>query len=229
MGSEITPKVAQKLIILGVRVGSDLFRSGNCLGTLFCSLLGLLGPSWEVPRAKRCRQSYAKTSFSKIVFFASWSSRWLSWAPLGASWGDLGPKLAPKITPKSNPKLVLKLVQKWTRFLLVFGPISGLFLGSKTGRSGGPFFQGFSGWLQMAQLGSILARLGSSWRPLGASLAPSWRHLGSSWPILAPSWPHLGAIWARLGSSCRSLGAILASSWSILAILAPSWRHLGSF
>jgi hypothetical protein len=111
-----------------------------------------------------------------------------SWRLLGRSWAQTGPQNY----PKSGPKLVRKLVQKQGRFLAVFGPILGPVLGTKMGRCGGPVFEGFPGWLQMAYLGSILARLGPSWRPLGAILAPSWRHLGPSWPILAPSWRHLG-------------------------------------
>ena len=74
----------QKLILLRVRVGSHLFRFGNSPGTLLGSLLSLLGLSWEVSRAKKCRQSNARTIFSKIVF-----------SLLGALVGSLGLLLAP--------------------------------------------------------------------------------------------------------------------------------------
>ena len=58
--------------------GAFSFRSLSSLGTLFGSLLGLLGPSWGVSRAKKCRHSNAKTTFLKVVFLASRSSTWLS-------------------------------------------------------------------------------------------------------------------------------------------------------
>ena len=111
-----------------------------------------------------------------------------SWRLLGRSWAQTGPQNC----PKSGPKLVPKLVQKRGRFLVVFGPILESVLGPKMGRCGGPVFEGFPLWLQMAYLGSILAHLGPSWPPLGAISSPSWRHLGRSWHILAPSWRHLG-------------------------------------
>ena len=67
-----------------------------------------------------------------------------------------------------------KQKQKENRSL--FFQILGQFLGSKTGRSAGPFFQGFSGV--------------SRW-PI---LAPSWLILARFGALLASFWPHLGAI-----------------------------------
>ena len=73
-------------------------------------------------------------------------------------------------------------------FELILGPL----WGPKKRRSGGPFFQGFSGWLQMAYLGPIWAHLRALWRPLGPVLAPSWPHLGHLGPFWAPSLGHFG-------------------------------------
>ena len=197
---------------------NSLFRFLEPLLALLGSSWRLLGRSWAQTgsqkglKSEKFRLSYAKTTFLKIVFFASWSSCWPSWAPLGASWADLGPKLAPKMAPKAPPKLVTKLVQKQGQFLAVFlsnfeasfGP-QNLFLRElHFSRFSGVAPDGLS-WAYLSpfwpvlapswrHLGPILARLGSSWRPLGAILVPSWRHLGPSWPMFAPSWCHLGPI-----------------------------------
>ena len=117
-GPKLTPKFVQNWFqnesFFFVSIWSPFFRSLNSLRTLFCSLLGLLGPSWGVSRAKTCRQSYAKTTFLKIVFFGSWGSIWLSSAPLDASGAGHGAKMAPKMAPTATPKVVRKVVQNWT-------------------------------------------------------------------------------------------------------------------
>ena len=72
----------------------------SSLGTLLGSLLGLLGPSSGVSRAKKCRQSHAKSTFSKVFLLVSRSPFWFSWAPLGLSRARLGAQMAPKRGPK---------------------------------------------------------------------------------------------------------------------------------
>ena len=111
----------------------------SSLGTLLGSLLGLLGPSSGVPRAKKCRQSHAKSTFSKVFLLVSRSPFWFSWAPLGLSRARLGAQMAPKRGPKGSLKWVQKWVQKWVRFWIALGPI----LGPKTGSSGGHIFDVF--------------------------------------------------------------------------------------
>ena len=111
----------------------------SSLGTLLGSLLGLLGPSSGVPRAKKCRQSYAKCTFSKVFLLVSRSVFWFSWAPLGLSQARLGAQMAPKRGPKGSPKWA----QKWVRFWIALGPILGPILGPKTGCSGGHIFDVF--------------------------------------------------------------------------------------
>ena len=109
----------------------------SSLGTLLGSLLGLLGPSSGVSRAKKCRQSHAKSTFSKVFLLVSRSPFWFSWAPLGLSRARLGAQMAPKRGPKGSLKWVQKWIQKWVRFWSALGPILGPILGSKTGSLGG--------------------------------------------------------------------------------------------
>ena len=103
----------------------------SALGTLLGSLLGLLGPSWGVSRAKKCRQSHAKSTFSKVFLLVSRSPFWFSWAPLGLSRARLGAQMAPKRGPKGSLKWVQKWIQKWGCFWTALGPILGPILGSK--------------------------------------------------------------------------------------------------
>ena len=110
--------------------------------TLFGCLPGLLGLSWGVSGAKKCRQSNAKTTFLKVVFLFSELHLALlgSSIPLpGQSWGPDGSQK----TSKSGPKFGQKLVQKGIQFWAALGPILGPVLGSKTVGLGGPFFNVF--------------------------------------------------------------------------------------
>ncbi len=120
----------------------------SSLGTLLGSLLGLLGPSSGVPRAKKCRQSHAKSTFSKVFLLVSRSPFWFSWAPLGLSQARPGAQMAPKRDPKGSLKWVQKWIQKWVRFWVALGPILGPILGSKTGSFGGHIFDVFYQKLQ---------------------------------------------------------------------------------
>ena len=97
----------------------------SSLGTLLGSLLGLLGPSSGVSRAKKCRQSHAKSTFSKVFLLVSRSPFWFSWAPLGLSRARLGAQMAPKRGPKGS----LKWVQNGSKNGSVFGALSGPFRG----------------------------------------------------------------------------------------------------
>ena len=108
-----------------------------------------------------------------------------------------GRESEPESGQKSVPKLDPILRSSWTRF--------GAILGSKTGRCGGPFFQGFL----EADFGSILAPSGTL---LGPILAPCWPLLAPPGALLAPSWLHLGSFWALLAPSSRCLSPTLASS-----------------
>ena len=104
---------------------------GSMLGAIFLEfLLGLGTPpgrswaafwaSWDrlgrSQERKNANSPMRKSLFRKSFFFASWSSLWLSSAPLDASWAGLAAQMAPKIFPKATPKLVQKVVQNWTRF-----------------------------------------------------------------------------------------------------------------
>ena len=111
----------------------------SSLGTLLGSLLGLLGPSSGVLRAKKCRQSHAKSTFSKVFLLVSRSPFWFSWAPLGLSRARPGAQMAPKRGPKGSLKWVQKWIQKWVCFWTALG----LILGSKTGSFGGKMFDVF--------------------------------------------------------------------------------------
>ena len=119
----------------------------SSLGTLLGSLLGLLGPSSGVPRAKKCRQSHAKSTFSKVFLLVSRSPFWFSWAPLGLSRARLGAQMAPKRDPKGSLKWIQKWVQKWVRFWTALGPI----LEPKTGSSGGHIFDAFLSKIAVSQ------------------------------------------------------------------------------
>ena len=119
----------------------------SSLGTLLGSLLGLLGPSSGVSRAKKCRQSHAKSTFSKVFLLVSRSPFWFSWAPLGLSRARLGAQMAPKRGPKGSLKWVQKWVQKWVRFWIALGPI----LGPKTGSLGGHNFDVFLSKIAVSQ------------------------------------------------------------------------------
>ena len=123
----------------------------SSLGTLLGSLLGLLGPSSGVPRAKKCRQSHAKSTFSKVFLLVSRSPFWFSWAPLGLSRARLGAQMAPKRGPKGSLKWIQKWVQKWVRFWIALGPILGPILGSKTGSFGGHIFDVFLSKIAVSQ------------------------------------------------------------------------------
>ena len=126
----------------------------SSLGTLLGSLLGLLGPSSGVPRAKKCRQSYAKCTFSKVFLLVSRSPFWFSWAPLGLSRARLGAQMAPKRGPKGSLKWVQKWVQKWICFWIALGPI----LEPKIAPPGGCFFNIFllSLQVQSQQFSNVL-------------------------------------------------------------------------
>ena len=63
MDPKISPKLVQKLSILGSIFGSLFFEVLELLGCLLGAFLGLLRLSWEASRAKKCRQSNAKTTF----------------------------------------------------------------------------------------------------------------------------------------------------------------------
>ena len=115
----------------------------SSLGTLLGSLLGLLGPSSGVSRAKKCRQSHAKSTFSKVFLLVSRSPFWFSWAPLGLSRARLGAQMAPKRGPKGSLKWVQKWIQKWVCFWTALGPILGPILGPKTASFGGHIFDVF--------------------------------------------------------------------------------------
>ena len=126
-------------------------RPLSSLGTLLGSLLGLLGPSSGVPRAKKCRQSHAKSTFWKVFLLVSRSVFWFSWAPLGLSRARLGAQMAPKRGPKGSPKWAQKWVQKWVRFWVALGPILGPILGPKTGSFGGHIFDVFLSKIAVSQ------------------------------------------------------------------------------
>ena len=139
MGSKIGPKMVPKSSYFYVRFRVSFLRLLSSLGTLLCSLLGLLGPSSGVPRAKKCRQSHAKSTFSQVFLLVSRSAFGFSWAPLGLSRARLGAQMAPKRGPKGSLKWVQKWIQKWVCFWTALGPI----LEPKIGGSGGGFFDVF--------------------------------------------------------------------------------------
>ena len=112
-GLQNLTKICFEISFFVVSLWSLFLRSLNSLRTLFSSLLGVLGLSTGVSRAKQCRQSHAKTTFLKIVFFGSWGSIWLSSAPLDASGAGHGAKMAPKMAPTATPKVVRKVLQNW--------------------------------------------------------------------------------------------------------------------
>jgi len=127
--------------------------------------------------------------------------------------------------PKTCPDVVKKTFQKWTSFLLVLGLLLGPFWAQKSVGSGGPIFQGFSGWLLMAQE----RRSGADSVAIWPLLAPSWRYLGPSEAHLGPSGRHLPLTWATLDH----LRPILSHLPYILcritgeAIWGQFWCHLG--
>ena len=104
MGPKIGSKMVPKSFFFYVRFRVSFLRLLSSLGTLLGSLLGLLGPSSGVPRAKKCRQSHAKSTFSKVFLLVSRSPFWFSWAPLGLSRARLGAQMAPKRGPKGSSK-----------------------------------------------------------------------------------------------------------------------------
>ena len=98
--TEICPKLVPESVLFFVTVGNSFFGSETSLGKLFCSLLGLLGLSWGVSRAKKCRQSHAKSTFSKVFLLVSWSS----FVSLGLLLASPGPVLEPRWPPKGAQK-----------------------------------------------------------------------------------------------------------------------------
>ena len=106
------PKIGQNLLIFGSNFGSLLLGVLEVFGCLLGAFLGLLRLSWEASRAKKCRQSPAKTTFLKMQLFGSLK---LLMALLGSScplFGRSGPKMGPKMVPKRDPKSDQKMVHK---------------------------------------------------------------------------------------------------------------------
>ena len=68
MGSKIWSKLIPKSVLFSVLVGDSFFRSLSSLETLFGSLLGLLGPSWGVSRAKNAHSPMRKPLFESRLF-----------------------------------------------------------------------------------------------------------------------------------------------------------------
>ena len=131
--------------------------------------------------------------------------------------------------PKTCPDVVKKTFQKWTSFLLVLGLLLGPFWAQKSVGSGGPIFQGFSGWLLMAQERRSGADSGAILAPLGPILALSWTirsPSGPIWPPSASNLGHFGPSQAHLEPSSvhlmphyrrGDLGPVLVPSWPALA------------
>ena len=66
MGPNMDPKLVQNLTFLGSIFGSLFLEVLELFGCLLGAFLGLLRLSWEASRAKKCRQSHAKTTFLKM-------------------------------------------------------------------------------------------------------------------------------------------------------------------
>ena len=97
----LIPKLVQNLLIFG-----------PILDPFFLGFRSSLRFSWEASRAKKCRQSPAKTTFLKMQLFGSLK---LLMALLGSScplFGRSGPKMGPKMVPKRGPKSDQKMVHK---------------------------------------------------------------------------------------------------------------------
>ena len=97
MGSKIRPK----FVNFWVQFWPFFFEVLELFGCLLGAFLGLLRLSWEASRAKKCRQSNAKTTFWKCSFFGLWSS-----GP------KMDPKMVPKRDPKSDQKMDHEIIQK---------------------------------------------------------------------------------------------------------------------
>ena len=107
-GAKIGPKIANFWVPFWI----PFFEVLELFGCLLGAFLGLLRLSWEASRAKKCRQSNAKTTFLKMQLFGSLK---LLMALLGSScplFGRSGPKVGPKMVPKSGPKSDQKVGQK---------------------------------------------------------------------------------------------------------------------
>ena len=106
-------------------------------------LLCLLGLSWGVSRAKKCRQSFAKTTFLQVVFLVSRSCTWLSKAPPDLSQASLGAQMAPKRLPKAIQNWVKNGSKKGSSFGLPFDAFWGPFWGPKRRDGRDPFSRFF--------------------------------------------------------------------------------------
>ena len=69
MDPKMDPKLVQNLTFLGSIFGSLFLEVLELFGGLLGAFSGLLRLSWEASGAKKCRQSYAKTTFFKCSFF----------------------------------------------------------------------------------------------------------------------------------------------------------------
>ena len=142
----------------GSRVEAVLMRLRGPLWSLFGPHLGLFGPSWLGPRGIPLG-SLLEAALRPIggCFGASWGLVWVSWGPLGASWGaSWGPLGASweRIRPRARN--------------VRSDPPSGLPLGAVLEAS----------WAVLEASWAVLepswAVLGLSWGPLG----PSWGDIG---------------------------------------------------
>ena len=185
LGPKTDPNICLTLVrffFLLVHVWSSFFRFQSSLWTLFCSLLGVLGPSWGSQERENVdspmREPFFESRlfrFLEVYLALLGSSKLLPGQSCGPDCTQNRPKNNPKIGPKTGPKWDPILSRSWTHF--------GVHFGVQNGGIWGPLSQGSSGWLQS---------------PI---LAPSWPHFGSILPslglILAPSWPRWSHIEPR--------------------------------
>ena len=111
-GPRLGPKIASNFVNFWVQLRTFFVGVLELFGCLLGAFLVLLRLSWEASRAKKCRQSHAKTTFLKMQLFGSLK---LLMALLGSScslFGRSGPKMGPKMVPKSGPKSDQKVGQK---------------------------------------------------------------------------------------------------------------------
>ena len=106
---KISPKSVPESVFFLVSAGSFFFEFQSSLKTLFCSLLGLLGPSWGGLKSEKMQTALCENHFfeSRLFGLSEFHLALLgSSRPLpGQSWGPDGTQKTPRSNPKSAPKM----------------------------------------------------------------------------------------------------------------------------